>query len=168
MGKILEQAIKLAYPKGTPKKAYSYKNGRPTPQFTKALKKVFPKAKRKKWSAPARKGASCDISVAVCVRSSGVAKAYPRGRDKQRNYKPKKMQRIAKKSARPIDYAKPGDVIIYDRTKSGKKGHTFIYGDNRLYEAAYKKTYLHTVAKPENVAKKMNRRYKKIIILRER
>lgn len=165
MGKVLDTAVKLAWAKGTKKKKYTYKSGKPTKAFRIALKKVFPK---RKWSPAARKGASCDVAVAVCARYSGVAKKYPRGRDKQRVYEPKKMRRIAKKNARPIDYAKKGDIILYDRTKGGKKGHTFIYGGDRLYEAANKKTYFHTVAKPENVSKKMNKKYKKIIILREK
>ncbi len=165
MGKILEQAIKLAYPKGTPRKAYSYHHGQPTPQFKQALKKAFPK---RNWSKAARKGASCDVAVAVCVRSSGVDKKFPRGRSEQRKYKSKHFKRIVKKNARPIDYAKPGDIVEIDRTKGGKKGHIFVYGKDRIYEAAREKTYLHTVAKPENVKKKMNKRYKKIIILREK
>lgn len=165
MGKILDTAVQLAWAKGTPKRKYAYKGGAPTKAFKTALNKVFP---RRKWSTASRKGASCDVAVAVCARYSGVAKKYPRGRDKQRNYEPKKMKRIAKVKARPVDYAKKGDIIIYDRTTGGKKGHTFIYGGDCLYEASNGKTYLHTVAKPKNVSKKMNRRYKKIIILREK
>lgn len=163
MGKILEQAIYLSYPKGTPKKAYSYKTGAPTPQFKKALKKAFPN--RKSWSPAARKGASCDVAVAVVARSSGVAKKFPRGRSEQRHYEGKTaFKRIVKKNATPIKHAKKGDIVLYDRTSGGKKGHIFIFGGDCIYEAANEKSYFHR----NSSLKKMKKKYKKIIILREK
>lgn len=167
MSRILDQAIKLSYPKGTDKKKYAYKGGKPTKAFKDALNKVFPK--RSGWSSAPKKGASCDVAVATVVRSSGVAKKYPRGRSEQRKYKSDKFKRIVKKNARPIDYAKAGDVVIYDRTKGGKKGHTFIFGGNCIYEAknnknASKRSYFHC----NRNLKKMRKKYPKVIILREK
>ena len=167
MSRILDQAVKLSYPKGTDSSKYKYKTGKPTKAFREALKKSFPK--RSGWSTAPRKGASCDVAVAVVVRSSGVDKKYPRGRSEQRKYKSDKFKRIVKKNARPLDYLKPGDIFIYDRTEGGKKGHTGIFGDNCIYEAknnksASKRMYWHR----NGSLKKLKKKYPKVIILREK
>lgn len=163
MGRILNQAIYLSWPPGTPKSKFAYKGGHPTPQFKAALNAVFPK--RGKWSKAARKGASCDVAVAVVARSSGVAKKFPRGRSEQRHYKGKTaFTRIVKKNATPIKHARTGDIVLYDRTKGGKKGHIFIFGGDCIYEASNKKKYFHR----NGSLKKMQKKYKKIIILREK
>lgn len=162
MSRILEAARQLSYPAGTPKSAYAYKGGHPTAAFKAALNRVFPK--RSGWSKAPRKGASCDVAVAVVARASGVAKKYPRGRDKQRKYKPKNMIRKVHKNATPIKHARAGDIVIYDRTKGGKKGHTFVFGGDCIYEASNKKKYFHR----NGSLKKMQKKYPKIIILRER
>jgi len=167
MSKILNMAAYLSYPKGTAKSKYAYRGGSPTKAFGDALKQAFPK--RSGWSPAPRKGASCDVAVATVVRASGVDKKYPRGRSEQRVYKSSKFQRIVKKNARPIDYARPGDIVIYDRTQGGRKGHTFVFGGNCIYEAKNnkspsKRSYFHR----NGNLKKMRKKYPKIIILREK
>ena len=158
--RVMKTAEKLAWPKGTDKKKYAYKGGKPTDKFKSALIKVLPN--RGGWSTPARKGASCDVAVCVIMRYSGVSKKYPRGRDEQMKYVPKNCKRLVYKNARPVDVAKPNDVVFYDR--GGGKGHTFIRGDGCWYEAAYAKTYFHRYKD----AKKLHKKYKKVIILREK
>lgn len=158
--KIMETAEALAWPKGTKKSKYSYKNGRPTPAFRKAFNGVAPH--HSGWSAPSRKGASCDVAVMAVMRSSGVCKSYPRGRSEQQRYKPKKCRRLVYRNAKPASVAKPNDVVIYLRGGSG--GHTLIRGKGCWYEAAYAKTYFHRYKD----AKKLHRKYRKVIILREK
>ena len=69
---------KANYPKGTAKDAYK-----------KALDKAFGKVR--KWSTPAKKGASCDVFIATCIRMAGLGDA-PRGMgrswlEKSKNFK---------------------------------------------------------------------------------
>lgn len=162
MSRILDTARALSYPAGTSKATYAYKGGHPTTAFKSALKAVFPK--RSGWSKAPKKGASCDVAVAVVARYSGVAPKYPRGRSEQRKYKGGNLTRHVYKPGTPIKHAKPGDIVIYDRTKGGKKGHTFIFGGDCIYEASNKKKYFHR----NGSLKKMQKKYPKIIILREK
>lgn len=158
--RVMDMADKLAWPKGTDKSKYSYNGGKPTSAFQKALNKVRPD--RSSWSAPARKGASCDVGVYTVMRSSKVSPKYPRGRSEQMKFVPKNCRRIVYRNARPVDVAKPNDVVFYDR--GGGKGHTFIRGEKCWYEAAYAKTYFHRYKD----AKKLHKKYRKVIILREK
>lgn len=73
--KIAEKAWEFAYHSSKDKNA-PYKGGKPKPAYTKALDKYFGKVR--KWSMPARKGASCDVFDATCIRAAGLGKA-PRG-----------------------------------------------------------------------------------------
>lgn len=158
--KILNQARALSWPKGTAAKKFAYKGGSATSAFKTALKKAYPK--RSSWSKAPRVGASCDVAVGVVARTSGLAPKYPRGRSEQRNYKPSGFTRIAKKNVKPITYIKPGDIVLYDKTSGGKKGHTFIYGDGGIYEAANGSKYFHF----NSSTAKLKKKYKKVIILR--
>ena len=158
--RVMKTAEKLTWPKGTAKTAYSYNGGKPTSAFRKALNKAAPN--RDHWSAPARKGASCDVGVFTVMRESGVSPKYPRGRDEQMKFVPKNCKRIVYENAVPAKVAKPNDVVFYDR--GGGKGHTFIRGKNCWYEAAYGKTYFHRVGD----AKKYHKKYRRVIILREK
>ena len=158
MNKITKTADLLAYPRGTKKSKYSYKNGKPTPEFSTAFNKVF--KRRSNWSRAPRLGASCDVAVAVVMRYSGVARKYPRGRNEQIKYNPKKCKKIIYRNTTPYKVAKDGDVIIYCRGNGG--GHTLIRGSGCWYEAAYQKTYFHKYKD----AAKLHRKYPKIIIYR--
>ena len=64
-------------------------NGKPKAAYKAALDKYF--GKNRKWSTPAKKGASCDVFIATCIRAAGLGKA-PRGMgrswlDKSSNFK---------------------------------------------------------------------------------
>lgn len=73
--KIAEKAWEFAYHSSKDKNA-KYPSGKPKPAYTKALDKYFGKVR--KWSMPARKGASCDAFDATCIRAAGLGNA-PRG-----------------------------------------------------------------------------------------
>ena len=158
--RVMEMAEKLSYPKGTPKEKYAYKGGKPTKKFQNALDEVLPN--RENWSAPARKGASCDVAVCVVMRKSKVSPKYPRGREEQMKFVPKHCDRYEYKWAVPAKKAKPNDVVFYDR--GGGKGHTFIRGEDCWYEARYGKAYFHR----RKDGKKFHKKYKRVIILREK
>lgn len=84
--KLAEKAWKFAYHSNTTKANYKKTKdkktgktipaGKPKPAYTKALDKYFGKVR--KWSMPARKGASCDVFDATCIRAAGLGNA-PRG-----------------------------------------------------------------------------------------
>lgn len=158
--RVMDTAEKLAWPRGTKKSKYAWKGGKPTKAFKKAMNKVFPN--RSKWNPASKAGCACDVCVAVVMRLSGVAKKYPRGRWEQEKYKPKNCKRIVYKNAIPAKVAKPNDVVIYLR--GGKKGHTLIRGNGCWYEGAIRKTYLHKFKDK----KKLHKKYRKVIILREK
>lgn len=85
---------KAAYPGGAPKAAYKL-----------ALNKAF--GKTRKWSAPAKKGASCDVFIATCIRMAGIDKNAPRGMGRSFLDKSKKFKRVK------VNYKtiKDGDII---------------------------------------------------------
>ena len=106
---------KAAYPSGSPKEAYSQ-----------AIDKAY--GKNRKWSAPAKKGASCDVFVGTCVRSAGVDKNFPRGLSPSYLAKSSKFKRISKSNA------KSGDIIVTPK-------HICIVYDGKIKEASYKGFY---------------------------
>lgn len=89
--KIAKLAWDYAYHTNT-KKA-NYPKGEAKDEYKKALNKAFGKTRR--WSTPAKKGASCDVFVATCIRMAGLGDA-PRGMgrswlDKSKNFKAVKV-----------------------------------------------------------------------------
>lgn len=106
---------KAKYPSGAPKEAYS-----------KAIDKVY--GKNRKWSTPAKKGASCDVFVGTCVRSAGIDKNFPRGLSPSYLAKSKKFKQISKSSA------KTGDIIVSPK-------HICIVYNGKIKEASYKGFY---------------------------
>ena len=157
---VMKMAEELSWAKGTPKEEYAYDGGKATKKFKDALNKELPN--RDHWSAPARKGASCDVAVCTVMRKSGVSPKYPRGREEQMRFVPKKCKRLEYANAVPAKKAKPNDVVFYDR--GGGKGHTFIRGEDCWYEARYGKSYFHRIKD----SKRFHKRYKRVIILREK
>lgn len=125
--KIAEKAWEFAYHSSKDKNA-KYPSGKPKPMYTKALDKYFGKVR--KWSMPARKGASCDVFVATCIRMAGLGDA-PRGMgrswlDKSKNFK------VVKVTA---NTAKDGDIvsIIW---KNGNPHWCLVY-KGYILEASY-------------------------------
>lgn len=128
--KIALKANEYAYANNT-KKA-DYKTGKPTEAYETGLQAAYPS--RDKWSAPARKGASCDVYVGTCIRSSGIDKQFPRGLDGQweRLKDSDKFRLIKNPTAETV---KDGDIITY--AKSSEGGHICIVCDGKIKEASY-------------------------------
>ena len=92
-------AVALAWPLGTDKKVFSYKQsnglkghaaynngakwsgGEATEAFNKAFNDVYPN--HKSWGSCPSLGASCDVFVGTSVRYSGYDKKWPRGLEEQ-------------------------------------------------------------------------------------
>ena len=155
---LLDEAKKLAWPKGTDEKKYAFKGGKATPAFDKAFDKVFPK--HDNWGKGPKTGASCDVASATPMRSSGLDKKMPRGRDEIRTYEPSASAKITRKvyhNCTPYSVSKPGDMICYDKNKDGSSGHVDIVGKDGLYEAQYQKTYFHLNKSKSKIKKSMPR-----------
>ena len=129
--KLAACAYEFAYHSNT-KKA-NYPKGEPTEAYKKALDKYF--GKNRKWAKPARKGASCDVFVATCIRAAGLGKNAPRGivrswLDKSSNFK---RVKVTDKTI------KDGDIIsIY--WANGKPHWCMAYG-GKILEASYNGWY---------------------------
>lgn len=138
---LVTKARELAWPKGTNKKKYAWKGGKPTAAFKAALNRVFPN--RKGWGKAPKKGCSCDVFAATCVRDSGIGGKCPRGLKGMKTYKPKNMVRKVYKNRKPYDVSKDGDMVVYFKNSNKTKGHALIRGDGDIYEAGYQNTYGH-------------------------
>ena len=162
--KLIAKAKALAWPKGTKSAKYKWKGGSATEAFTKALRRVFTTKERSKWGTAAKKGCSCDVFVATCVRDAGLDDKYPRGLKEQYSYKPKNFTRKVYKNKKPVDVAKKNSVIIYAKNKNKTKGHTCIYGNNNLYQANHEVYYGHYTGK-KGTEKKLKTKRPYVIVL---
>lgn len=118
---------KAKYPSGKAKKAYRA-----------ALDKYF--GKNRKWSTPAKKGASCDVFVATCIRAAGLGKA-PRGLvrswlDKSKNFKRVKVT---------YKTIKDGDIISINWSNGNP--HWCMAYKGKVLEASYGGFYPKTTNK---------------------
>lgn len=142
--KIADCAVDFAYA-GEPKDS-KYPSGKPKASYKKALDKAYPS--HKEWGNGAKQGASCDVFVGTCVRSSGVDKKYPRGLAEQEKYLDKHFAKIKYAGDRKV--LKDGDIGVM-QYNGGKSGHTFIVvirgGKLKICEANYKDTYPITITK---------------------
>lgn len=128
--KIALKADEYAYQTNT-KKA-DYETGKPAAAYEKALPEAYPH--RDKWSAPARNGASCDVFVGTCIRTSGADKLFPRGLDDQWEWlKDSDKFKLVKNPT--VDTVKDGDIITYVKSSGG--GHICIVCDGKIKEAGY-------------------------------
>ena len=100
--KLADKANEFAYSTNSSKARYP--SGSPKAAYSKALDKVY--GKNRKWSAAAKKGASCDVFVGTCVRSAGIDSNFPRGLSPSYLAKSKKFKQISKSDV------KPGDIIV--------------------------------------------------------
>ena len=72
--KTAKIAVECAYPYGTPVKKYTYKDGKPKPEYKKRLNEAWPN--RSGWKYPkSRAGASCDVFVGVVLKCAGYKNA---------------------------------------------------------------------------------------------
>ena len=136
---LVDEAIRLAWPSGTPRSKYAWNGGGPTAAFAKALDKVYPE--HNSWGPAPAKGCSCDVFVGTVVRSSGVDAKFPRGLDEQETYTPQGMFKYVLGGADMYKQSIYGDIIWYDY--SGPGGHVLIRGKDCLYQAGYQSTYGH-------------------------
>lgn len=112
---------KAKYPSGKPKKAYKD-----------ALDKYF--GKDRKWSTPAKKGASCDVFIATCIRAAGLGKA-PRGLVRSWLDKSDKFKRVN------VTYKtiKDGDIISINWSNGNP--HWCMAYKGKVLEASYNGFY---------------------------
>ena len=118
--KLAKCAYDFAYTTNTKKAVYP--GGSPKAVYSKAIDKVY--GKNRKWSTPAKKGASCDVFVGTCVRSAGIDKHFPRGLSPSYLAKSPKFKRISKSDV------KSGDIIVTPR-------HICIAYGGKIKEASY-------------------------------
>lgn len=125
--KIASKGWTFAYHTNT--KEAAYPNGKPVPAYKAALDEEF--GKNRKWSMPARLGASCDVFVATGIRAAGVDKSAPRGLGRSYFDKSDKFKRVSVTA----DTIKDGDIIsiIWD---NGKPHWCMAYKGKAL-EASY-------------------------------
>lgn len=134
--KLAANAWEFAYHSNT-KKA-RYRGGKAKPAYRKALDKYF--GKNRKWSTPAKKGASCDVFVATCIRAAGLGKA-PRGLVRSWLDKSSKFKRV-KVTYKTI---KDGDIISI--VWSNGNPHWCMAYKGKVLEASYGGCYPKTTNK---------------------
>lgn len=136
--KLAAKAWEFAYHSNTTKANYKKtkdkKTGKTIPagkakaSYKKALDTFFGKVR--KWSTPAKKGASCDVFVATCIRAAGLGDA-PRGMGRSWLDKSKNFKRV------DVTYktAKDGDIISINWS-NGNPHWAMVYG-GKVLEASY-------------------------------
>ena len=155
MSKIVETCRLIAWEGGTPKSKYRYKGGNPTREYVAQCRKHFGKLSRLKMTR-------CDLSVAL-VLAIALGIRMPKGNQEQLKWKPKK-KRLGYKAyhnVRPIDVAKHGYIVVYQK-KNGR--HSIVYTENGLYQAQYRKTFFHYLRSH----KKLKPRRSKVVVFFEK
>ena len=125
-------------------KALAGKEGSPTAAYKNALNKAFPN--RSGWGDAAKAGRSCDVFMAVVLRSTGYDNGCPRGLKGMYTHTPPKdkFDRIVYKNVKPKDVSKTGDIIIYKKEKgSNPPGHTCLRTKTGIYQANNPSKYPH-------------------------
>jgi peptidoglycan hydrolase-like protein with peptidoglycan-binding domain len=115
--RIVAKATEYAYPLGTSKKKYSYKTGKATAAYKKALKKYMGKKAKISQS-------DCGYFVSTCVRAAGVSKSF---NCLQWKKAPSTMSKVWSGKKIPDGFLQPGDIIRYKKS-SGQ--HTMMYYGN--------------------------------------
>ena len=146
--KLGEKANELAYPTNTSKA--DYPKGSPTVAFKKAMDSVYHGFKF--WNAWSRAGASCDVFVGTCVRSSGLDPDFPAGLWKQQKWMESRLQKVKD--------IQDGDIIIYRKDLAGRHGHICIVYKGKIKEASAKHYYGKTT---NNLANRLNTKGKKYV-----
>ena len=136
---VVNKAIELAWPYGTPKEVYKYEGGSPTEEFKSALDAAYPD--RSGWGKKPKAGASCDVFVGTVVRTAGFDESFPRGLDDVEAHIDKYPDLWEKHSYDdPSGFELlPGDVIFQKWSTNGRSyGHIMIYiGDGKVANAHY-------------------------------
>ena len=155
--KLVDMAVKLAWPKGTDEDIYEYPSGRATSAFKVALDKAYPE--HNSWGAAPRVGASCDVFVGTVVRYVGLDGKFPRGLEQQFEYEPNWCVRHSYTGIAPADKSQDGDIVLFEHDNGA---HAIIRGNGVYYEANYQTYFGHT---NESLAR-IRRKQKATVILR--
>lgn len=118
--KIAEKANEFAYTTKTSKARYP--GGKAKEAYKAGIDKAY--GKNRRWSTPAKLGASCDVFVGTCVRCAGVDKDYPRGVSPSYLAKSKKFKQVSKNDVQD------GDIIV-------RPTHICIVYKGKIKEASY-------------------------------
>ena len=130
--RIAKYGWKFAYHSSKDKNA-KYPSGKAKPEYAKALDKYF--GKNRRWSTPAKKGASCDVFVATCVRAAGLGDA-PRGIVRSWLDKSENFRRVKNPTPQTV---KNGDIISIN-WKNGNPHWALVY-NGKVLEASYNGWY---------------------------
>jgi len=150
--KLAAKAYEFAYHSNT-KKA-SYPSGAPKDAYKKALDEYF--GKNRRWSTPAKKGASCDVYIAACIRAAGIDKDAPRGMVRSWLDKSDKFKRVNVTTKT----VKDGDIIsIY--WSNGKPHWCIAYG-GKILEASYNGWYPKTT---NTLASRLSKKGKQSVVV---
>lgn len=115
--RIIDNSLRLAWPKGTAKKKYDGKKGGPTSAFRKAYKKAFDKSP----------STGCDMSVKLILKLSGFGTMSTSSWSNTNKWLRKKFKRIKpkKKNGKILrDQFKAGDIVYWK--KFGDNHHIYI------------------------------------------
>ena len=153
--KLAKTVKELAYT-NAPNEA-KYPSGKPTDAYKKALKTVYPN--RSTWSKAPRAGASCDVFIGTCVRTSGVDKKFPRGLSDQIKYlaKSKKFEQVKNPTVKKLQ---DGDIIVYKRNDGG--GHICMFVGGKIKHASLKKWYGRTTDTAKSALSTKGRQWVKV------
>ena len=128
--KLAAKGYEYAYHSNT-KKA-KYPSGSPKAAYKTALDTAF--GKTRKWSTPAKKGASCDVFIATCIRMAGLGDA-PRGMGRTWLNNSKNFKKVSVTTATVHD----GDIISIIWS-NGNPHWCMAYG-GKILEASYNGWY---------------------------
>lgn len=151
-------AYRLCYPYGTPKKKYTYKDGKPREAYKNAINEVFPK--HGEWSNKKQKvGACCDVLTAVELGLVNIK--VKKDLKDQLVDMPKMTKQLKSTGVCKASDFKAG--MIVQRGRKDKSGHTYticelVNGERYIANAHYKHlggTYavMDSVVKTENPKK---------------
>lgn len=128
--RLISRAYAYAWRTTAGKKHAPYPKGRAKKQYAAALDKYF--GKTRKWQDSAKKGASCDVFIATCIRAAGIDKNAPRGLGRSYFNKSDKFK-IVKVTASTIQ---DGDIISIN-WKNGNP-HWAMAWNGKVFEASLK------------------------------
>lgn len=129
---LAAQAVRLAWPAGTPSSSYTKPSGSATPEYAAALKTAFS-------GKPAAGGASCDVFVCTVCRSTGYDTKMPAGVQSQWSHLASSDSWTRVGFSYSESDLQEGDIIIYKKTNGN--WHVCMYvkqnGKGCLAEASY-------------------------------
>ena len=132
--RLIGRAYSYAWRTTSGKKNAPYPKGRAKKQYAAALDKYF--GKTRKWQDSAKKGASCDVFIATCIRAAGIDSKAPRGLGRSYFNKSDKFKLIKNVTTSTVQ---DGDIISII-WKNGNP-HWCMAWDGKILEASLKGWY---------------------------